>query len=553
MQETTIHQRRERLRVIIDGFCLGDAYRTTLDRVKAQGGQRSKLGMTALVWICHSERPLGAEELCQALAVEIGSTDYNTHNSPSIQTVLSCCQGLVVVDKERSIVRLVHYTLQDYLINHRTFFQNPHATIAETCLTYLNLPQVMALSGSRAWSTPHSPFLEYSSLYWGVHMKKEFTKRGKALVLKLFNRYGCHISIRLLLEHTLGRYSLRSVAGFNKFSGIHCASIFGLVEVARALTLMDSVDINGVDETGATPLLWAAKSGNSAMVQFLLGQEGLDPDMPDSNDQAPISCAAENGHDAVVKLLLGRQDVNPNRQDRWERTPISWAAENGHAAVVELLLGQGDVKPDRLDYNCQTPLSCAAENGHEAVVKLLLGRGDVNADTPDEHDRTPISWAAEKGREGVVKLLLGREDVNPDRPDNWDQTPILWAAKNGHVAVVKLLLDRKDVNPDRPDNSGRTPISWAAGNGREAVVELLAWRKDVNLFRPDHSGQTPSSLATKNGHEAVVKLFRRALHDARIRCESEWRMLDGWRSGPDELDLPRSAIKLKGRNNVSQS
>jgi len=103
LQETTIHRRRERLRVI-DGLGLEDAYGATLERIRAQGDQKSGLGIAALMWISHAERPLRAEELCQALAVEAGSTDQNADNASSIRTVLSCCQGLAVVDKEGSAV-----------------------------------------------------------------------------------------------------------------------------------------------------------------------------------------------------------------------------------------------------------------------------------------------------------------------------------------------------------------------------------------------------------------------------------------------------------------
>jgi len=132
-----------------DKSSLEDAYGATLERIRAQGGQKSRLGMAALMWICHSERPLRVEELCQALAVETGLTDHNPDNVSSIQTVLRCCQGLAVVDKEGSAVRLVHLTLQEYLTSRPDLFRSPHAAISETCLTYLNSPQVMALSGLR--------------------------------------------------------------------------------------------------------------------------------------------------------------------------------------------------------------------------------------------------------------------------------------------------------------------------------------------------------------------------------------------------------------------
>ena len=61
-----------------DGFGLGDAYDATIERIKAQGGDKSRLGMAALMWIAHAERPLQASELYHALAVELGSFDFDT-------------------------------------------------------------------------------------------------------------------------------------------------------------------------------------------------------------------------------------------------------------------------------------------------------------------------------------------------------------------------------------------------------------------------------------------------------------------------------------------
>ena len=98
LRETTIHRRRQKLSTMTDGLGLGDAYGATLGRIKGQGGEKARLGMAALMWISHAERPLKADELCHALAVEIGSPGLNTDNVPSIGTLLACCQGLVVKD-----------------------------------------------------------------------------------------------------------------------------------------------------------------------------------------------------------------------------------------------------------------------------------------------------------------------------------------------------------------------------------------------------------------------------------------------------------------------
>src|SRR5205807_3411601 len=122
LQETTIRRRRQKLSTMTDGVGLGDAYGATLGRIKAQGGERSRLGIGALMWISHSERSLKVDELCHALAVEIGSPNLDADGVPSIGTLLACCQGLVVVDKKASTVRLIHFTLQEYLLAHPELF-----------------------------------------------------------------------------------------------------------------------------------------------------------------------------------------------------------------------------------------------------------------------------------------------------------------------------------------------------------------------------------------------------------------------------------------------
>jgi len=146
LRGTTVARRRKTLKSIKDGVGLGDAYGATLERIKAQDEEKAKLGITVLTWICHSEQPLQVDELCHALAVEIGATDFDPKNVPWIGTLLNCCQGLVTVDTEASAVRLIHYTVQEYLCSHPGLFSKPHSILAETCLAYLNSQQVKNLA-----------------------------------------------------------------------------------------------------------------------------------------------------------------------------------------------------------------------------------------------------------------------------------------------------------------------------------------------------------------------------------------------------------------------
>jgi len=394
LQETTIHRRRQKLREMTDGLGLEDAYSATLGRIKGQGGEREKLGMAALMWISHSERPLKANELCHALAVEIGQPNLNVDNVPSMGTLLACCQGLVVVEKEVSTVRLIHFTLQEYLRARSGPPDAAHSTIAETCLSYLNSTQVKAFSIFPFPDLHETPFLGYSSLYWGVHAKGHISDRTKRLALKLFDGYHRHISARILLEaQEMYLYGM----DFDEpslFSGLHCASFFGIVEIVVCLLEMEGCDINQMDFMGNTPLHWASW----------------------------------NGHGGVVKTLLGRDDVNSDKPGNRGRTPLWRAASNGHEGVVKMLLGRDVVNLDKPDYYGETPLWRAAANGYERVVKMLLGRDDVNPDKPCNYGQTPLWRAAANGHEGVVKMLLERDGINPDKPDKGGQTPLTMAA-----------------------------------------------------------------------------------------------------------------------------
>ena len=113
-----------------NGLKLGDVYGTTIERIKAQDGDKSRLGVAALIWISHTERPLRAGELCQTLAVRLGSRDPDVGNIPSMSTSVNYCQGHVTVDEEALTVRLIHFTLQEYLSSRPDIFSKPHSATA---------------------------------------------------------------------------------------------------------------------------------------------------------------------------------------------------------------------------------------------------------------------------------------------------------------------------------------------------------------------------------------------------------------------------------------
>ena len=422
-----------------DGLGLEDAYSETLSRIKGQGEEEARLGMAALMWISHSERPLKARELCHALGVEIGSPDLDSDDVPSIETLLGSCQGLVTVDKEASTVRLIHFTLQEYLRARPQLFGNAHSTMAETCLSYLSSHQVKALSTSPPRDLQGIPFLEYSSLYWGVHAKRDLSDCARLLALNLFDNYNNHVSPKILLSAQKAHFFHVDFDKPSRFSGLHCASFFGIVEIVAGFVEMEDCDINQTDSKDCTPLMWAAQNGHEGVVKMLLARNDVNPEKPDKHGQTPLCSAAENGHEGVVKILHGRDNVNPDKPGIYERTPLGFASWSGHERVVKVLLGRDDVNPNNPDIASQTPLCGAATNGHEGVVKILLEQDDVDPNTQDMDGETPLWRASNYGHEGVVKMLLDRDDVDPNKPDKLGRTPLSCATSRGHTAVIALL------------------------------------------------------------------------------------------------------------------
>ena len=527
LDETTIYDRREQLRKMTNGCGLGDAYGVTLDRIKAQSEGKSRFGMAALMWLSRSEQPMSPDELCHALGVQIGTTDPNPDKIPSIQTLLASCLGLVAVDREESTVRLMHFTLQEYLNSRSEIFQNPCDVMAEVCLTYLNfdclkkLPPTLdavleedpffryssiyrfprKLPPIFGYAAQKYPFLQHASNYWGYYARGETTAGVKSLALQLLDKFDGHPSAILFLYH----HQLRSrLVGFGKgFTGLHCIAYLGIDEIAEALLDRKHWDVDKPDSLGHTPLTWASVNGCEGIIRLLFEKAGADINAKDTmNGRAPLSWAAKCGQEEVVKLLLDQDGVDLESRDNSSRTALSYAAEQKSEGTLRLLLERNLVNPESQDSYGRTPLSYAARCGSEGTAELLLQQEGVNPESRDKSGRTPLSHAAESGCEGVVRLLLERGEVNPESRDDSGRTPLSRAAGDGEKEALKLLLQRDEVNPESRDRRGRTPLAWAGllqYMGRRTQRSCCWNGKRLIPNRETMVGGHPSPMQPKSG------------------------------------------------------
>src|SRR5690606_27323797 len=123
---------------------LDSAFDTVMERIKGQKLDGSaEIAERCLSWIVCAKRPLTAREVQIALAVEFDESEFDEENITSLEEIVSACNGLVMHDKESDILRLVHYTLQDFLERKKVrWLPNADIELLKTCLKYMSYNNV---------------------------------------------------------------------------------------------------------------------------------------------------------------------------------------------------------------------------------------------------------------------------------------------------------------------------------------------------------------------------------------------------------------------------
>ncbi|KAJ7802947.1 hypothetical protein B0H14DRAFT_3778901, partial [Mycena olivaceomarginata] len=106
--------------------------------IEDQNEEDREIAHSALTRVANAKRPLEVSEIRVALAIEPDTQQLDEDNPLDIDTILSVCAGLVTVDAQFSVVRLVHYTTQQYLDGIQgQHFPDAKTEIACSLLTFL--------------------------------------------------------------------------------------------------------------------------------------------------------------------------------------------------------------------------------------------------------------------------------------------------------------------------------------------------------------------------------------------------------------------------------
>ena len=114
-------------------------YDNAMRRLRDQDSRKVLRAEDVLTFVVCAMRPLKIDELRWALSIRPGDTCLNEDALPKVDYLLSACCGLVISDNESQIVRLVHYTAEEYFQGQQLFRDSKaHERIVCALLTYLN-------------------------------------------------------------------------------------------------------------------------------------------------------------------------------------------------------------------------------------------------------------------------------------------------------------------------------------------------------------------------------------------------------------------------------
>ncbi|KAF3157612.1 hypothetical protein TWF569_000177 [Orbilia oligospora] len=546
-----------------------NTYRAIMESIQGYGDRGlTEMAFQVLSWIICASRPLTKAELQYAIAVEHPdeASEVDIANLPDVDDLVSNCRGLVTIDEQSNIIRLIHYTVQEYFERTRmTWFPNSHSDIAKICVIYLS-QDTFKLGPCSTYKKfqqrlQSNALYEYAAKNWDYHIREStndvesprdlstdsevdwFTRPVDMieLVINLLSEEDIRLAC-VQAMFTTSEYRFFDRKSIDRVTGLHVAAYCGLTLIMKVMLAGNGVDLELADNIGRTAVLFAAKGGYEDIVRVLI-ESGANPEAKNHYGEAAILLAVREGHESIVRILIGI-GVNLEVKNDYGETPLFVAAQKGYEGIFRRLM-ESKANIETRDRKGRTTLMAAAGEGCETIAELLIKSG-VSVEDKDKNGETALWKALGYGKWGVLRMLIDRGadlkvknklgetllshlEYDDPRDDvrflvealiNWEdednyQEIMLASARYGYEDIIRLLIE-KGVCLTAFDGRYGQQLLWNATLGGHAgIVGLLVDQGiDLDQYDEDYEG-TPLTFAVSEGDEGVVRaLLERADPDA---------------------------------------
>ncbi|VIO88614.1 ankyrin repeat domain protein 28, putative [Brugia malayi] len=324
---------------------------------------------------------------------------------------------------------------------------------------------------------------------------KLFDKNGRGLMHR-----ACSLRNELLCKELVNKGADFKSADCNGVTPFHIAARSGDSAIVNYL-LANGVE-ETADSTGLTAFDWAAMEGNECVLHILHGVN------KDANRSMATILAASRGHVEACQFLLQMNMEYANATDVRGRTALHHAARQGYTKVVSTLLIAG-ANPSALDVFHISPLMAAAscsDPGYALEIIGLLIEQTAFLEAIDIAGNTVFHHACMAGNEMEAVYLLNHIKPVPanghaehiiNYQNTHGQTVLHLACKAGMITLIRNVLRISSYSLSLMDDKGRIPLVAAIEN--EAVIDCMLCMLDTFV-----------GAVNKNGFLATVRRFRKA-------------------------------------------
>ncbi|KAL8645740.1 MAG: hypothetical protein Q9226_007163 [Calogaya cf. arnoldii] len=484
---------------------LQTAFEETIQRIKRQSETCSNIALQTLRLICRARRPMLLSELRDALAFRPRLISVNRKYRPSREKLLDSCHGLVTIDEESQIIRLVHHAVYTFLLGNQEDLIRDERLLAKLCIDYQMLQPFTSGcchdEDEIVERLTECPFVVYAARYWGFHVLAADSLTIDEYALDFLRgrpQLACSYQI---WQYAQGRreeyWEAEEAVSCNP---LHIAAMFGLHDFAAKL--LPDYAIDEPTHIGTTALMKASSCGHRTLVSLLMDRNA-DPTKHNWYGSV-LHVAAEAGEVGCIHELLDR-GVDVNIEDDHGRVPLVCAAESGHTRAMRALLDRGaDV--NFFHRGGGTPLFVAIQHGTSPkIVKLLLDYG-ADANIPSVHGSSPLFMAARDINDDIeVARIILEYGSNVETPGEKGERPLHIAAAVNNIRHLRLFLDR-GANIDAKSDNGATALCTATQFCSVDAMKLLLG-KGADFKIANDMNFAPLDYAKRYQDSALVQLF----------------------------------------------